>query len=263
MSDQGTDELVAMSNALGGPVEKKINEFNKKAAGRAWNAFKRALCTATEPFFRIGMGERYCDGSGGIIVWPLGCMASYYFENVRSLFGVICIEKRWYSLAAFFNHPGGCIISSGVLLVLYFRWLAESKTVIQKHRNEGMIYHSMSRGLPRFSPIGRLGFICAIMAMLLAFNLVTAVLFVVALIMNQKIVSEQQSAIWGQYLDAIDRKAEDQYLEQAALGECPLELTYLIKPLDPHLNPTVRSDVAGSMVGKPVKGVAKPPTPKT
>ena len=56
---------------------------------------------------------------------------------------------------------------------------------------------------------------------------------------------------------------ENKYLEDAALGKCPTEITYLNHPLDPNMNPELRKSIAASLVGKPVLGVAKPPQRKT
>jgi len=80
--------------------------------------------------------------------------------------------------------------------------------------------------------------------------------------MNAKLKSEQNAAIMSRYLDKMDADIENLYLEDAALGKCPTEITYLNHPLDPNMNPEVRKSVAASLVGKPVLGIAKGPRRK-
>lgn len=55
----------------------------------------------------------------------------------------------------------------------------------------------------------------------------------------------------------MDKELENHYLEGAALGDSPTEMTYLNKPLSKDLNPEVRKGVAAALVGKPVMGIAK------
>jgi hypothetical protein len=80
--------------------------------------------------------------------------------------------------------------------------------------------------------------------------------------MSAKLAAEQQAAIYARYLDALDAKIEQEYLEDAILGQCPTEITQLAKPLPPDMNPELRTNIAAAAVGKPAKIVAKAPKPK-
>jgi hypothetical protein len=54
-----------------------------KAAGEGWKAFKRILGTTTEPFFRMGMGERYYSYGAfflGMYLW-IGMSPSRHREE--------------------------------------------------------------------------------------------------------------------------------------------------------------------------------------
>jgi hypothetical protein len=93
---------------------------------------------------------------------------------------------------------------------------------------------------------------------LLLFNLPAAVMFIASFIMSAKITAEQEAAIYSRYLDALDEKIEQEYLENAILGKCPPEITYLTKPLPADMNPELRGNIAAA-VGKPVKIIARPP----
>lgn len=123
-----------------------------------------------------------------------------------------------------------------------------------KHRSEGSIYHTRSRGIPRWKGNEFFVFL-RIEIWLFLFNCPIGVLFAAGYCMNAKLKSEQNAAIMSRYLDKMDADIENLYLEDAALGKCPTEITYLNHPLDPNMNPEVRKSVAASLVGKPVLGI--------
>jgi len=64
-----------------------------------------------------------------------------------------------------------------------------------------------------------------IVIVLLLFDLPAGVLFIISCGMSFKLAGEQQAAIYARYLDALDAKIEQEYLEQAILGKCPAEIT--------------------------------------
>ena len=102
-----------------------------------------------------------------------------------------------------------------------------------------------------------------IAAALFLFNLPAGILFLVSCGMSAKIAGEQQAAIYARYLDALDAKIEQEYLEAAILGQCPAEITQLTKPLPPDMNAELRTNIAAAAVGKPAKIVAKAPKPNS
>jgi hypothetical protein len=96
------------------------------------------------------------------------------------------------------------------------------------------------------------------MAVLFLFDLPAGILFVASISMSAKLAGEQQAAIYARYLDALDAKIEQEYLEKAILGKCPAEITQLHKPLPAAMNADLRENIAAAAVGKPVKIVAHP-----
>jgi hypothetical protein len=70
----------------GDALQGALNNFNKKAAGAGFKFIKRILGTVTEPFFRVGMGERYytkethCWGIGFWIVATIFAVLIPYYS---------------------------------------------------------------------------------------------------------------------------------------------------------------------------------------
>jgi hypothetical protein len=137
----------------------------------------------------------------------------------------------------------------------------QSLSLMAQYRNEGKDYHTRSRGVSRWG-VAHLSAFLIIEGLLALFDPPVAALFLVGYSMNAKLMAEQEATIMSRYLDELDAYVENNYLESAALDECPTEITYLNKPLDKKLNPEVRTNIAGTLVGKPVKGIAKRPRRK-
>jgi len=182
-----------------------------------------------------------------------------------------CRPSRGQTFAPLFCEPVGLsrltdlfqhwlpVLATGVLLVLfYLKFGRESLALMQKYRENGTAYHSMSRGTLRWGKDSK-SVLIGMVTLLLLFNLPAAVMFIASFIMSAKITAEQEAAIYSRYLDALDEKIEQEYLENAILGKCPPEITYLTKPLPADMNPELRGNIAAAAVGKPVKIIAKPP----
>lgn len=97
------------------------------------------------------------------------------------------------------------------------------------------------------------------MIVLLVCNIVSAVLLIVSFAMSAKLAAEQDAAVYGRYLDALDAQIEKEYLEKAILGKCPVEITQLNKPLPAAMKAELRGNIAAAAVGKPVKIVTATP----
>jgi len=252
------DDLIAMSKALD-PLENKIHEFNKKAAGAAWGTFKRLLGTASEPFFRKGMGERYYTAEshvGGLMIWIGATVFACVFPTFSIAYGISADVLKIYSLARFFSSPMVPLVVGGALAFYHLKFGTESVFLMQKYRAEGTAYHTMSRGVARWGDANSI--VAAVMTVgLLMFDLPAGVLFIAACSMSSKIAAEQQAAIYSRYLDALDQRVEQEYMEKAILGQCPTEITYLHKPLDANMNEDLKKNIAAAAVGKPVKILAK------
>ena len=97
----------------------------------------KAAALASEPFFRVNMGQRYLDSGavyGGALVWLLAAAASVY----GGIWGV-----RYGAVIG---------VALGVLLTVLFVALASAdrSAALQRHfDNEPR--HSMSRGEPRIA----------------------------------------------------------------------------------------------------------------
>ena len=134
-------------------------------------------------------------------------------------------------------------------------------TAIRSPLAQAIYLYIPSRGTPRWG--NHQGVVALlIVSLLLMFNLPVAALFIAAMIVNSNIRGEQQAAIMSRYLDAMDLELENQHLEDAALGKCPTEKTFLDKPIPENYKPEMRENIAAALVGKPVNIVARAPKSK-
>jgi hypothetical protein len=115
----------------------------------------------------------------------------------------------------------------------------------------------MSRGTSRWKGL-TVWVLVAAVVVLLIFNPFAAIFLAVSYGMSAKIAGEEDAAIYGRYLDALDAQVEKEYLKKAILGQCPKEITQLSHPLPESMNSDVRENMASAAVGGPVKIIAKP-----
>jgi len=240
-------EFVDLTDQTLSPLLREVSKFNKKTAGEAWSFFKRILGTVTEPYFRKAMGERYYTPEvfgAGVMIWVAGTLVN-------------CAICAFYGVtASIITIIWGCLLTWN-----YAHLGRQSLFLMVKYRNEGTAYHTRSRGTSRWGNKEILVFI--ILAIVFLFmNTVFGVVFVVGYFRNLTLKAEQDEAIRSRYLDALDADIENKYLEGAALGECPTEITYLDKPIDEKWIPEVRKNMAAALVGKPVSGIARHPQRK-
>jgi hypothetical protein len=238
-----------------------LNSLGKKTAASVWGKFKRQLSTATQPFFRKDMGERYLSSgslSGGAMLWGVATLAALMLPGLRSAATPLCHLAGLYRLAHLFHHWLPTVLAGGALVFFHIKFGRESIALMAKYRADGTAYHTQSRGTPRW---GKNGFAAgsAITFALFLFNMPAGILFAVSCAVSAKLASEQEAAIYARYLDALDQKIEQEYLESAILGKCPTEITQLTKPLPAHMNADLRNNIAAAAVGRSVKIVAKGP----
>lgn len=125
-----------------------------------------------------------------------------------------------------------------------------------------MTYHSRSRGQPRWSdPANSFAVNLGAPLLLLMLAPVTGAAFLASQLISLSLAAQQQAALHDRYLDALDAQIEGELLQDALLGKCPPEITFLYKPLSPNLKPELRENIAAAAVGKPVKIVAQAPKP--
>ena len=252
-------DLGNLLNTVGSPLEQELKKFNKMAAGHALKGFKRAASTCTEPLFRVGMGERYFTQQayfGGAVLWILASILSYYISDFLFSAHTYTTPSKWDTIVTNVMHA--CSIFTDFILVAWYLLVgSRNMDYMQRLRNEGVAYHTMSRGVARFGPYNlHIGIF--LLVILLLFNLVAAVLFLISRIMVMNMVAEQEAAIMSRYYDEIDREIERQHLKPALLGECPPEITYLTRPLSTNMNEELRDNISGAAVGEKVTLLAKP-----
>jgi hypothetical protein len=238
-----------------------LASFTKKGAATFFGKFKRQLSTASEPFFRKDMGERYLSAEslfGGAAIWFVATCLALAVPEVRSAASLLCDVAGLYRLGRLSHHWLPTLLVGGALVFCHIKFGWESIMVMARYRADGTAYHTQSRGTPRWqaNPV----FVAiAIAIALFLFDLPAAILFVISCATSAKLASEQQAAIYARYLDALDQKIEQEYLESAILGKCPTEITQLTRPLPAHMNSDLRQNIAAAAVGKSVKIVAKAP----
>jgi hypothetical protein len=238
-----------------------LNSLTKKTAASVWGKFKRVLSTASQPFFRKDMGERYLSSgslSGGAMLWGIATCIALALPGVRSAAAYLCAFAGLYHLAYLVHHWLLTLLAGGALVFFHIKFGRESIALMGKYRADGTAYHTQSRGTPRW---GKNGFAAgsAITFALLMFDMPAGILFAVSCAISAKLASEQEAAIYARYLDALDQKIEQEYLESAILGKSPTEITQLTKPLPAHMNADLRNNIAAAAVGRSVKIVAKGP----
>lgn len=259
-----SDDLIQMFDKPGAMLDNAVSSLGKKAASTAWGKFKALLSKASEPLLRKNMGERYLDMGnviGGCVIWFLGTFIALLIPSSRSVVGMVSEILSWHGLAHFFQLWFCPCLAGGALIFFTYIFGLESVSLMARYRAEGMAYHTMSRGIPRWGDNSSV-VVLGITVALFLFNMPAGILFLASIAMSAKIASEQQAAIYSRYLDALDKKIEQEYLEDAILGKCPTEITQLHKPLPTNMDAELKGNVAAAAVGKPVKVIAKSPKPK-
>ena len=211
------DPLAVPSNLM----ENALKPLTQKTLSTGWGKFKTLLSTASEPLLRKDMGERYLNAgnlAGGCLIWFVGTAIALAIPSLRSAAGVFCELTSCYGLAHFFQFWGITVAIGGALIFLNYRFGNESIALMAKYRADGTAYHTMSRGILRWGD-ETAKVTLGIAVVLFLFDLPAGILFLASCAMSAKIAGEQQAAIYARYLDALDQKIEQEYLEDAILGK--------------------------------------------
>jgi hypothetical protein len=257
MSEVFSDMLVKPEAVF----DNALNSLTKKTAASVWGKFKRQLSTASELFFRKDMGERYLSNNSlfsGAVIWAMATLIALALPGLRSAAAYLCAFAGLHHLAYLLHHWLLTLLAGGALVFFHIKFGRESIALMAKYRADGTAYHTQSRGTPRWGKDGVMVGIGITVALFL-FNMPAGILFAVSCAISAKLASEQEAAIYARYLDALDQKIEQEYLESAILGKCPTEITQLTKPLPAHMNADLRNNIAAAAVGRSVKIVAKGP----
>jgi hypothetical protein len=250
---------------FGNSFEKAVVDFNKAAGKKiiadvgSW--LTQTMSKATEPIFRRDMGERYCTVasiSSSNVLWFLSGLISCFTGSAIGW----CLSLG--GLPGILAGYRGCIIPLVTMfgfMVYYSRFAKESQQRMALFRAEGKTYHSKSRGAPRWDAQKEMAMRRGLSALLLILAPAMGVAFIISLSMSANLEAQQQAALHDRYLDMRDQQIEAELLQDALLGKCPPEVTFLYKPLPETLKPELREDIAAAAVGKPVKIVAQRPKP--
>ncbi len=253
---------------LGKQFDKELWDFNKSTGKRiiadVGPKIYKMLSTGTEPFFRRDMGERYFDAaaaSRGYVLWIFATIASCFTGTGASL---LFTATGSTGLANSFQGPFVPFVVGFAVLIGFGYFANENMKHLQQFRADGKTYHSKSRGQARTTDrkqelIIRIG--GSVGLLLLA--PVVGVAFIASMYVSMSLASQQQAALHDRYLDMLDAQIEGEFLQDAILGKCPPEITYLYKPLPSTMKPELREDIAAAAVGKPVKIVAQAPQPRS
>jgi hypothetical protein len=250
---------------FGDQFEKAVWNFNKTAgkrmASEIGSAAYRMLSKGTEVFFRRDMGERHFSPesiANGFMLWGITAVASCFTGTMISpiLRGLSLDRLAGFFYGAVWPSIMGCIV-----IFFYWRFAIENTQRMGEFRSEGKTYHSKSRGVPRWEPSQDLAIRVGAILVLLAFAPIMGLAFIASIYVSANLAAQQQAALYDRYLDMLDAQIEGELLQDALLGKCPPEITYLYKPLPDSLKPELRENIAAAAVGKPVKIVAQAPRP--
>lgn len=271
-SNNSTNPQSVGEMPFGSAVEAKINGAIASGARHLSqlmiSAAKQMLAAGTDPFFRREMGDRYFTAGSiqlGYGLWFVTGIASVF------LWIVLGMAVRTIRNALIFQIPIMPVvagITSLVILSIFRKCAFENLAHVAEFRSEGKPYHSRSYGVARWEPAVEHSLHVVGGLALLALAPISGIAFFISRSMGNSLIAQQQAAFYERYIDAMDAKLDGELLQNALLGKCPPELTFIYKPLPETKNPQVREDVAASVVGKaivvaqgPKKPSATPPVP--
>jgi len=245
-------------------VNDAIIGLTRHTAGAVAPRIMKGLAIASEPFFRVNMGQRYLDSGArttGLVLWLAAAVLSFFFGGLCTQWTANLLRQEWlWNFAAAYGQyvPLGIGLGFGAIFLLLAA--SDQNTALLRHFDGGTPRHSMSRGEPRIKDKTTQEFVVVLMALFfLAFAMPVGFLFCVSRVFCGLSEAKQQEAIFTRYLDAIDAQIEAEQLESALLGNSPPENTYLYKPLPEKFQGDLRTNIAAAAVGRPVKIVAQGP----
>lgn len=233
-----------------------VGLFNQKAAGILFPAFFRAVSCFTEPLYRREMGERYFlrTSSSGLFIWLVATLAALF---TGSLIPHILRDFGFHGLASLLGYRYIGVIATGGIGLLFLFFVKENEQWLKTIREDGKVYHSMSKGRPRWEdPLASFGMRFILPVVLFAIAPVTGILFGVSRLLVTLEASRQQAILYDKYLDKIDSQVDAELLGDAMLGKHPVEDTYLYKPLPANMKKDLRENIAAAVTRRPAKVIA-------
>jgi hypothetical protein len=245
-------------------LDKSMVDFNLKALAMLGTIFYKPLATASDPFFRKKMGERYFTGFSmvmGGILWLVAGRLSGWTDSLLQVFAATVNCVPLFRFATWLNeHNFGSVISLCVAAI-FFGLAKLNLAATQQRQATGERWHSMSRGESLFgSENSNRDFIitCLVGLPLLVFAVPVGVLFIVSRGLSLHLVAQEQASVYARFLDHRDKEIEDIHFGRALKEGVPPQLTEgLYGPLPERFKGEHRKNVAWVAAGGPWKAPIK------
>ena len=208
-----------------------------------------AAATATAPFFRKNMGERYFT--------PVRA-----FLSMMAWIALFVIAVMYRMVQNGEPTPGivvGFLIPFGYIGMSLFHLNA-----IQKRQATGVIWHSRSSGESLFGKENTTrDFIIELVVFIALFfvSFLHAGFFLLSRLMGYIAEASAQAALYNRYLDIQDGRIEAEFMETALRDGFPRKETAgLYAPLPSHIRGQRRANIARIVTGGPFIDESKPTT---
>jgi len=208
-------------------LDRQILNFNYKAIGFLATIFMKPLATASDPFFRINMGERYFTHIShglGTILWGVATWLTYLSEDKMAS---IAREFHFDSLASLLQEGAQIHVpfwTAVGMMVLFFIVGSFSVGANYYRQVKGVTWHSMSRGISIWGSEDKVRdtiILIFLSAALLIIAPAVGALFLISRLFSLLLIAQEQARIYARYLDAIDAAIESDLLEAALRDGAP------------------------------------------
>jgi len=223
----------------GDEIQGEIDAFNtrnvKTAAKKTGQTLKEMLASATEPLFRLGLGERHFTVKeaylGGFLWFVCAIIPIVVYRFVHHFPVAYLILATLVPL---------------LVLAKYCRNVRENSVYIADIRARKLQYHTKSRGQRRFASQREEKNVRRIAALVLfVCSPVTGIAFTISNWMTTAMANQQLQDIENVYLDHKYGEIEANFLQSALSGKTPPEVTWLYDSLPTEkYNQTEREDIA-------------------
>lgn len=244
-------------------LDRKILDFNLKMLGLLAALLLKPLANATEPLFRKNLGERYLTPMGAFVSFCLWSLVKKLADATPYSFQVTPLQEslnraQCYD-AANWVHTYNLSGKVGWLITAVYGVMAwRSLIAAGLRRKTGQPWYSMSRGESVFGSENKIrDIIISVVASLILLDVAppAGALFLVSRFLSYYLEARQQSSIYNQYLDAMDAKIQNEYLQRALdQGEPPSATEGLYCPLPRGMKGEPRARVARVVAGGPFEG---------
>jgi len=210
-----------------------------------------AAATATDPFFRKNLGERYFS--------PLR-----RFLSAIAWLALIYASRSYSAYLTEYYHFRPSIRGTVVGVAIFVAYVVMARRNIKamnRRRATGDLWHSRSKGESLFGSenVGRDLIIAIVISIALGwFSIFHSFFFILSRLMGYAADEMSQAALYNRYLDIVDGKIEAKFMETALReGFPPNKTGGLYGPLPDVFRGERRANIARIITGGPV--VADPP----